>query len=158
MKTTNQLTAEGRKFEQVLNEIGKLQVRIGFQRGEQIYDDESGTEVDMCDVAAWNELGTERAPSRPFMRDAIDKHINDINSFMDGEKQKLINGESAEKILNECGIFVKDLIQNEIREGDFIENAPYTIAKKGSSHPLIDTGRMRQSVNYVIKEKGGDDE
>ena len=35
-------------------------------------------------------------------------------------------------------------------------NAPSTIRKKGSDKPLIDTGRLRQSVNYVIKPKGGD--
>ena len=34
------------------------------------------------------------------------------------------------------------------------ENAPSTIRKKKSDKPLIDTGKMRQSVKYVIRKKG----
>ena len=60
----------------------------------------------------------------------------------------------AEQILKELGLFQKDLMQNEIITGDFVPNAPSTIRRKGSSKPLIDTGRMRQAVNYVIKPKG----
>jgi hypothetical protein len=30
-------------------------------------------------------------------------------------------------------------------------NAPSTIAKKGSDVPLIDTGRLRQSVDYTVE-------
>ena len=39
-------------------------------------------------------------------------------------------------------------------EGDFEPNAPSTIRKKKSDKPLIDTGRMRQSVMTVIDKKG----
>ena len=33
------------------------------------------------------------------------------------------------------------------------ENAPSTIAKKGSSNPLIDTGEMRSKVSHEVKNK-----
>ena len=66
------------------------------------------------------------------------------------------SGASGEQILKKIGIFQKDLIQEKITEGEFAPNAASTVKKKGSSKPLIDTGRMRQSVNYVIKEKGED--
>lgn len=65
-----------------------------------------------------------------------------------------MNGASAEQTLKDIGIFQKDLIQDKIEEGDFTPNAESTIRKKGSSKPLIDTGRMRQSVNYWIRQKG----
>ena len=29
-------------------------------------------------------------------------------------------------------------------------NSPYTIARKGSSNPLIDTGTMRTAVSWVV--------
>jgi len=63
---------------------------------------------------------------------------------------------TAKQALKELGIYQKDLVQQTITEGDFEPNAPSTIRKKRSDKPLIDTGRMRQSVNYVIKEKGGE--
>ena len=50
---------------------------------------------------------------------------------------------------------MKGIVQKTIKEGSFVPNAPSTIRKKGSDKPLIDTGRLRQSVNYHIKPKGG---
>lgn len=149
--TRDRETANGKKFKQILKEFAKLQVRIGFQQGDASEDG-----VDMCDIAAWNELGTERSPSRPFLRNSVDENESKINSFLKSKKQDIIRGQSAEKILKEIGIFQKDLIQEKITEGSFTPNAEVTIKKKGSDKPLIDTGRMRQSVNYVITKKGRD--
>ena len=69
-------------------------------------------------------------------------------------KQKLLSGAEAGEVLKLIGIYQKDLMQQEILDGGFLPNAPGTIRRKGSSKPLIDTGRMRQSVNYVIRKKG----
>lgn len=150
VKVKDKMTAEGRKFQKVLKELSQLEVRIGFQKGKAFEED--GTDV--CDVAAWNELGTVRSPSRPFLRKSVDENEAKINSFLQSTKAKLLNGASAEQILKEIGIFQKDLIQEKITEGSYVPNAPSTIERKGSSKPLIDTGRMRQSVNYVIQKKG----
>lgn len=57
------LTGEGRRFEQMLRELADREVRIGFQHGEATEED--GT--DICDIAMWNELGTEHIPARPFL-------------------------------------------------------------------------------------------
>ena len=72
-------------------------------------------------------------------------------------KRDIVSGKSAESVLKKIGIFQKDLMQEKITSGSFTPNAPATIKKKGSSHPLIDSGRMRQSVNYVIQKKGSGD-
>ncbi|MCI9009425.1 MAG: hypothetical protein HFI13_15205 [Lachnospiraceae bacterium] len=144
------LTGDGRRFEQMLRELRDKEVRIGFQREEA--SEEDGT--DICDVAMWNELGTEHAPSRPFLRKSVDENIAKINDFLQDQKANILRGVSAEQILKDIGLFQKDLIQEKITEGNFVPNAVSTIARKGSDHPLIDTGRMRQSVNYVIKQKG----
>lgn len=152
-KVTIKTTAEGKKLEKMMKDLAELQVRIGFQKGEATEDD--GT--DICDIAAWNELGTEHSPSRPFLRKSVDENVEAINKFLQSQKKELLKGVPAEDVLKKIGIFQKDLIQEKITEGDFAPNAESTIKKKGSSKPLIDTGRMRQSVNFVIKKKGGDD-
>lgn len=146
-------TAEGKRLKKMLNELSQKKVRIGFQKGKATEDD--GTDV--CDVAAWNELGTEHSPSRPFLRKSVDENEAKINSFLQSQRRALINGTPAEQILKEIGIFQKDLIQEKITEGSYEPNAPSTVKRKGSSKPLIDTGRMRQSVDYVIAKKGEDD-
>lgn len=152
-KVNDRMTPEGKRFLKMIKELGELQVRIGFQHGEATEDD--GTDV--CDVAAWNELGTVNMPSRPFLRKSVDENEGKIKSYLKSMKNVMLNGASAEEILKEIGIFQKDLIQEKITDGEFAPNAQSTIRQKGSSKPLIDTGRMRQSVNYVIKKKGEGD-
>lgn len=152
VKVTDKVTADGKKLQKILKELADKEVRVGFQQGKATEED--GTDV--CDIAAWNELGTVNMPSRPFLRMSVDDNSDKINSFMSAQKRSIINGEPADRILKKIGIFQKDLIQEKITEGSFEPNAPSTIKAKGSSKPLIDTGRMRQSVNFEIKQKGSD--
>lgn len=146
------ITAEGKKFEKLLKELGQLEVRIGIQQGEA---SEEG--VDLVDIAMFNELGTVHIPSRPFLRDSVDANADQINSFLQSMKKDLLRGGSAEDVLKKIGVFQKGLIQEQIVKGDFAPNSEATIRRKGSDTPLVDTGRMRQSINYVIQQKGGSD-
>ena len=150
----DRLTPEGQRFFRELAELKELEVRVGFQRGKS--QEEDGT--DMCDVAAFNELGTDHIPARPFIRQSVDDNESKINSFLKEEEKDFAQGKSAEQILKEIGIFQKDLMQDKITSGSFAPNAESTIKKKGSSKPLVDTGRMWQSVNYVIQKKGSGDD
>ena len=143
IKFRDRLTPEGQRFFRELGELKKLEVRVGFQRGDA--QEEDGT--DMCDVAAYNELGTDHIPARPFIRQSVDDNESKIKSFLKGEVKDFAQGKSAEQILKEIGIFQKDLMQDKITSGSFAPNAESTIKKKGSSKPLVDTGRMRMSVN-----------
>nr|DAE92079.1 MAG TPA: virion morphogenesis protein [Myoviridae sp. ct5xZ3] len=153
VRITDTVTADGKKFKKMLQQLKELEVRVGFQAGEATEED--GTDV--CDVAIWNEFGTEHVPSRPFLRNSVDNNASKINSFLKSTKRDLVAVKPAEQVLKEIGIFQKDLIQQEIGHGSFEPNAETTIKKKGSSKPLIDSGRMRQSVNYVIQKKGSGD-
>ena len=148
------MTADGKKLQKMLKELAEKEVRVGFQAGKATEED--GT--DICDIAAWNELGTVHIPARPFLRQSVADNVSKINSFLQSKKKDLVRGVSAEQVLKEIGIFQKDLIQEKITEGNFTPNAESTVKKKGSSKPLIDTGRMRQSVNYEIKSKGSEGE
>lgn len=152
-KIIDKLTPSGIRFKRMLKDLAEKEVRIGFQRGKEFTED--GT--DIGDIAAWNELGTESIPSRPFLRKSVDENADKINRFLQEKKADIVRGASAEQVLKEIGIFQKDLIQEKITEGSFVPNAPSTVRKKGSSKPLIDTGRMRQSVDYEVKSKGSGD-
>lgn len=147
----DRLTDDGKRIFRELDKLASQMVAVGFQQGD--VTEESG--VDICDVAAFNELGTEHIPSRPFMRQSIDGNADKITEFMQSKVDEIIGGKTADQVLKEIGIFQKGLVQETIKEGDFAPNAPATIRKKGSATPLIDTGLMRQSVNYQIKKKGG---
>jgi hypothetical protein len=169
MRGHDKITPEGKRLLEQLRELSKLQVRVGYQRGENT-DEDSG--ADIADIAMWNELGTVNMPSRPFMRDSVDNHAGEIQAFCEAQLRAIAGGgQTAQGALNAIGSMQKGLVQNEIREGNFAPNSditinggwmrtpggkPFYVKGKGSNKPLIDTGRMRQSVNYVIREKGGD--
>lgn len=148
-KTVDRWTKEGKAFKKALKELDKYEVRIGYQEGASYPD---GTPV--IQVAMWNELGTVNIPPRPFLRQTADNNEAKIQSNMKSAAIKIANGSTAETVLNELGVFGKGLLQKEIKNGEFTPNAPSTVKKKGSDRPLIDTGLLRQSANYVIKKKG----
>ena len=83
----------------------------------------------------------------------------------------IVKGQAtAEKALQAIGTMQVGLIENELKTGNFEPNAPITIEGgwmtrngkaffikgKKSNQPLIDTGRLRQSIKYVIQAKGDD--
>lgn len=146
----DRLTPEGQRFFREIDELIDKKVFVGFQAGHAAEED--GT--DMAAVAAWNELGTEHIPSRPFLRMSVDENEDKINAMCAQQVKNLCNGGSAESVLKEVGAFGVSLVQEKIGNGSFAPNAPATIKAKGSDHPLIDSGRMRQSVHYVVKGKG----
>lgn len=146
----DRITPEGKKFYAELAKLKELQVRVGYQAGE-IKDDRG---VDMAQIAMFNELGTSTAPARPFLRMSVDENESQISAMGRAQVKKLAQGATAEACLKEVGAYGVKLVQEKIGNGSFAPNAPSTIKKKGSDHPLIDTGHMRQSVKYVIKRKG----
>lgn len=149
--TKDEYTAEGRKFQKILEELNKLACFIGFQHGNGTEED--GT--DLCDVAAWNELGTSLGiPSRPFIRNTVDLHQDEINQMLDQMAVQVLNGATAEQVLRQMGLYLKRQMQKEIKNGEYVPNAPETIRKKKSDKPLIDSDSMRNSVLYQIKKKG----
>ncbi len=161
----DKITPQGKIFFKEIKELKKLQTRVGFtvngkgygQKHEAVTAeaDEDGTTL--AEIAAWNELGTKRSPSRPFIRNSVDNNASRISTMCKNQLRAIAKGEAtAGKALKSLGALQVGLIQNEIRNGSFESNAESTIRKKKSDKPLIDTGRMRQSVHYVIKPKGED--
>lgn len=147
----DRLTPEGERFFAQIEELKQNQVFVGFQAG-QVADDRG---VDMAQIAMFNELGTSTAPARPFLRDSVDENEDVIRDQCGKELKKLTTGATAETVLKRVGALGVRLVQEKIVSGSFKPNAPSTIRKKGSDKPLIDTGRMRQSVKYVVKRRGG---
>lgn len=165
-RVTDEWTPEGKRFMKELRELAELEVRVGYQREEE--EDNSDNEdnkkkpADLVDIALYNEFGTGHIPSRPFMRDSVDKHIAAINHVLLVQKDALLEGATARKILKEIGSFQQDLIQTEIEQGDFVANAKTTIERKkkkgpGPYIPLVDDGNLKNSVHYYIVKKGSMD-
>ena len=141
----------GRKLERFLRKAGKGGVsglEVGFFSTAR-YDDKRGTPV--AAVAAWNEFGTKRIPERPFFRKAIagmeDGLLNILKAGIDPEKMVV-----DEHLADRVGAYAAGEVQESITALEEPPNAPSTVARKGSTNPLIDTGYMRQSVTWEIEK------
>lgn len=152
VKVKDRLTADGKKLEKTIEELNRLEVRIGIQNGAKNRDG-----ANLVDIAMFNELGTVHIPSRPFLRDSVDAHANEINDFLQSVGQYIARGGTADGALTKIGTFQKGLIKNEIIKGDFVPNSEETIRRKKSATPLVNYGDLRGAINYEIREKGGSD-
>lgn len=126
----------------------KTEIAVGFPHGkQQAYPD--GTPVE--DVAASHVYGLG-VPQRDFMALALVDLPDKIRPFLEAIGQQA-NKKESRALQEAAGQQAVSVIQQAITDLDTPPNAPATIAKKGSSNPLIDTGHMRTAVTYVIRSK-----
>ncbi len=92
-------------------------------------------------------------PERPYIRGSFDsqKSKQKINNFIDANLNKVFEMQiTGKQFLEMLGIFVVGIIQEYMTDLRRPKNAPMTVEMKGSSNPLIDTGRLRQAITYRI--------
>ena len=127
-----------------MKELEKLEARVGFQGGGEV-----------AQVAAWNQEGTSKMPSRPFMSESVDANAGNVSAMCTAGLESIARGGTAKDALQKLGVMQKALIQDKITSGNFVANDPNTIRQKGSDTPLIDSGTMRGSVTYKAVPRGG---
>lgn len=102
-----------------------------------------------AEKAMYNEYGTSRGiPARPFLRNTLYEHDARWGVFIAPKIAALLNGGSADGIVSSLGSIMANDIKGTIGAGSFAANAPSTIAAKGHSKPLVDTGDMYGSITW----------
>lgn len=103
---------------------------------------------DVTEIAKKNNEGI-KVPKREFMIPAANKASNKtINITVNS----IAGGMDEQQALSRAGIMFKNAIQREITNLKEPPNSPYTIEKKGSSNPLINTRLMRSKVEWKFKK------
>lgn len=97
-------------------------------------------------------------PPRPVLHPALAQaDVKDqLETLMrEAAEAALVDGEvqTAKDNFEKAGMIGADACRAYILGGGLAPNAPSTIAKKGSSKPLIDTGAMFGSINYAVRRK-----
>ena len=101
--------------------------------------------------AMWQEYGTSRGiPSRPFLRNTLYENEARFANYIAPFIIDVMNGGSAEMVYSTLGPFMVMSIQRTIAAGGFAPLAPVTIARKGHSKPLIETGSMYGSIEWRV--------
>lgn len=103
----------------------------------------------VASVAVKNEYGNPRIPPRPFFRNAISNNSDKWGDLA----LKFFKRADSETALGMLGESIRGDIIRSIDKTNTPPNSPITIARKGSSKPLVDTGLLRASVTFQLKEK-----
>lgn len=107
--------------------------------------------ISIKDLAAIHELGLG-VPKRAFVGPALKKNRVKYIKYIGKQLTPIIRRrQTMSAAWQTVGIMAVADIQEYMITAKFTPLAPSTIARKGSSKPLIDTGQMRQAITYRVK-------
>lgn len=129
-----------------------------FSVNTGFFDEYYGPENDnlpVAQVAQWQEEGTDKIPMRPFIRAGfMIKNIEKQEWLTPAIKHMISNVALGKMTWNQLyhklGPVFVEIMKKEIELWQIPMNAPLTIELKGFNDPLIDSGKMLDSVEYRV--------
>lgn len=140
-------------FLERFREIGKPKVYIGVPASKNGMH-EGG--INMATLLALHVLGApsrgipQRDPLRPPLI-ANAQRYSDLLAI--GLKNALANGTDPKLVYEKIGIVAANDVKDYFITGNFKALSEKTIKAKGSSKPLLDTGELRNSISYEVRNK-----
>lgn len=93
-------------------------------------------------------------PERSFIRSGFDAQVDQYEERAARLLDKVLHLElPVNTFFDTLGQYIAGRLQEYLTSVDTPPNHPFTIARKGSSNPLIDTGRMRQAITHRVVKK-----
>jgi phage gpG-like protein len=145
-----------RKLLARVNNLGDQHVRVGVFGDGQSRDDGASN----VEIAAIHEYGSQAAgiPERSFIRATL--RAKDASGELASICKRLARGVVRDqmdhrKALEILGAQATTWIKGAITEGDGISPPlhPATVARKGSSRPLVDTGQLINSITWKVSNE-----
>lgn len=127
--------------------------KVGYPSPSPLHMDAG---VSLADLAFIHEYGSPKRgiPSRPFMRLTITATIRARKALMKKLHAQVSSGKlTAKQALSQLGEWYAGQTKRIVAQGSFKPNKPSTIARKGSSRPLIDEGILRNSITHKEEMK-----
>lgn len=126
----------------ILNDAEEAQIGTLLHNGgtgEYTYGKYKGQKVDI--------------PPRPFISAPAEHFADTILNA--GAKSFNFTEKDADRILGAIGDSMATVMKNLMNSNGTYPppNSPRTIETKGFDHPLIDTGKLRDSITYEVDEK-----
>lgn len=131
-------------------------VGIHEEEGAQVHPN-SDTGEKVIDIAAANHFGFTTpegfdVPARPFVSQYIDKNESKIKKEAENILKKSIKklGQGKEvdidQDMEDIAEYMEKGMKEYIDQKPFIPNAPMTVEKKGFDFPLVETGKLTDSI------------
>ena len=162
----------GGKFNRIPDLVRELQYLASHQVEIGIFADASlDGAVPMLVIAAANEFGAKIPkrqarfedlddenpekwviiPERSYLRAWFDENVDVLQATMERLIGQVVEGKiSGRAALETIGGYVVTHVQAYMVDLKTPPNAPSTIARKGSSNPLIDTGQLKDAITWRV--------
>lgn len=131
-------------------------ITVGIH-AEQADSGDYDEDVSVVEVGFWNEFGTEDGvvPERSWLRSTMDENRAKYADRMTRIARRVVSGSiKAEAGLALLAAEMESDTRNKVRDLKEPANKPSTIAKKGSSNPLIDNAFLRRAIRAKVQRKG----
>lgn len=93
-------------------------------------------------------------PERSFLRTGFDESHREVLDLADALLRALLDGTlSAEQFLDAVGVELRDRIIDHAEDLRSPANHPFTVERKDSSNPLVDSGSMVNAIEYEVTEE-----
>lgn len=166
-KTTKIRTIDNKlpRMLRILQEYGKLAskpyVKVGYPAENSETDAPKRVKLDgdsknfahaalnLIDVVIWMEFGTRTVPERSWIRSTHDEIKEEMREFIADLVGQIHDGNmTVERALDLMALKTINRMKEKIRKGIPPELSTETIARKGSSTPLIDTGQLLNGMTF----------
>lgn len=151
-----------------LKKISKEQIRVGVFGSD---------DAEMVMIARVHEFGTDikvtdkmrgwfaangyplkknttkiTIPERSFLRSGHDESVNDITNKIEDLLPSVLEGNvNPELFMDMIGREFAGMIQKKLRNLRSPSNSQMTVERKGSSNPLVDSGRLVGAIRHEVK-------
>lgn len=124
--------------------------KVGFPEETTGSTIHAEADVPIATLAAWNELGTDATPPRPFMRQGADILVT-RRGLVTPHVRNLVRGRThVDAFMITLGLLLKSSIEAAVKKQDFAPLAPSTVATKGSTEILVDSGEMLDNLDVHL--------
>ena len=130
----------------VLRRLKKANMEISAgvvgDKASEIYPD---SDLSVGEVAAIHELGIG-VPKRSFIRRPVDRSARKIQRKIHKEMIAVIKGKQPSAAAKDISDFIAEIMRDAVDKGVPPPLAPSTVAKKGHSWQLVDSGKLRAAI------------
>lgn len=133
---------------ELVKKIARASVKVGIQSDSGKH---KKTGADVVDVAIWNEFGTAKVPSRPFIRQTFAEHQQAVEKYLVQVVSNAAKGGDLNQELSKLGQWYQDKQKRTLLTYPWEPNAPSTRKRKKSTKPLVDTSQLVNSIRYKVE-------
>lgn len=114
-----------------------------------------GEEFTNAEIALVHEFGSPamNIPERSFLRSTVDANREAYHKAIERIAQHKLDGKDTSQEIERLGLRGAADVKRTIQAGIDPPLKPETIARKGSSKPLVDTGQLISSIAHRVVGK-----